>query len=796
MARTLTHYIYNNTQGAALAGIRCTLYRNDTNAYVTEQLSEANGRVVFNGLLDTVSYRITVLVPGHMYVVDERDSEFTGTGVPISGYDSDMVDGKHAADFTPIAHVGSGGSAHSVGTIAAAGFISTTDKTKLDGVEAGATADQTAAEILTAIKTVDGSGSGLDADLLDGNESSAFVPTTRTISAGTGLSGGGDLSLDRSFAINLAASLTWTGPHTFQNTLTTRSIIPELTDAYDLGSQTNLWRKGYLSELDTVLFAENTITLLGGWFYTTKDAGTLAQNLLADITNNAVDFGRAMTPNDFVVLRSSLQVEYIKVGILVSGTTYNITRDLDGSGPNAWPIGQPFAVLGNSGNGRIEMNAEVSPRMSITEQGATYNAQTEHVRLGDLAGWQSAGLTGYGWAVGDFAGNKYTYYSPTAGLVVRGTINADAGYLGTLSISGVLGIGASGGIYQGSGTFAAPNVGLKIYNSGGVGLLETWGSDGAGGWVKQVYMDTAGTISAGAGAVLLNKDGVTVKRGTTSHDLTPLPNRFKFIDATTGDISTEMACYLGADDVSGTNVLSIRANLTHRSPSGNEAGRIILTALSASASYPSAAITVGSDLGNGSAGDCYVSTSGVKLSVANAIAVGTNPATAGAIRVPNNQWIAARNAANSADINLIQVDANNHVAFGAPSALVRAKAQGNTTVLTTATWGLLALGGGTFYDTGGMVGASRITVPNDGYYLIQGHTSFPSNATAMRLISLRQNGTEIAATSANAVNGTNTILEASATVWATAGQYFEIWGYQNSGGNLTPYEWLSVNQLF
>lgn len=49
------------------------------------------------------------------------------------------------------------------------------DGTKLDGIEAGATADQTAAEILTAIKTVDGSGSGLDADTLDGLDSNRFV---------------------------------------------------------------------------------------------------------------------------------------------------------------------------------------------------------------------------------------------------------------------------------------------------------------------------------------------------------------------------------------------------------------------------------------------------------------------------------------------------------------------------------------------------------------------------------------------------------------------------------------------
>jgi len=44
------------------------------------------------------------------------------------------------------------------------------EKTKLSGVEANATADQTASEILTAILTVDGAGSNLDADFLDGKQ--------------------------------------------------------------------------------------------------------------------------------------------------------------------------------------------------------------------------------------------------------------------------------------------------------------------------------------------------------------------------------------------------------------------------------------------------------------------------------------------------------------------------------------------------------------------------------------------------------------------------------------------------
>jgi len=49
------------------------------------------------------------------------------------------------------------------------------DGTKLDGIEPGATADQTAAEILAALITVDGAGTTLDADLLDGQEGTYYL---------------------------------------------------------------------------------------------------------------------------------------------------------------------------------------------------------------------------------------------------------------------------------------------------------------------------------------------------------------------------------------------------------------------------------------------------------------------------------------------------------------------------------------------------------------------------------------------------------------------------------------------
>lgn len=56
-----------------------------------------------------------------------------------------------------------------------AGVMSASEARTVLNVEDGATADQSAAEILAALLTVDGSGSGLDADLLDGNSSAAFA---------------------------------------------------------------------------------------------------------------------------------------------------------------------------------------------------------------------------------------------------------------------------------------------------------------------------------------------------------------------------------------------------------------------------------------------------------------------------------------------------------------------------------------------------------------------------------------------------------------------------------------------
>lgn len=244
------------------------------------------------------------------------------------------------------------------------------------------------------------------------------VRTTRKVDTGAGLTGGGALSADRTLAVDTGAGFLWTGAHQFQGGLTTRSILPETTDSYDLGSSTRLWRKGWLSELDAVLFAENTISVLGGWLMVAHGQGTFPAEVASAATE--VDFGQAMTPGDFVVLRASLAVEYLQVGALVGGTTYAVTRNLDGTGANDWPAGSVYVVLGQLGDGRIELTtANGLPRLSILEQGGSYNAQTERLRLGDLDG--SFGVSGhlYGMAMGDYTSGNYLLYNKTDGLVLQ-----------------------------------------------------------------------------------------------------------------------------------------------------------------------------------------------------------------------------------------------------------------------------------------------------------------------------------------------------------------------------------------
>jgi hypothetical protein len=87
---------------------------------------------------------------------------------------------KGITQISPSAPITGGGTTGNIpigiddATPSARGAMAAADKAKLDGIEPVATADQTAQEVLDLLKTVDGEGSGLDADLLDGHQAEDF----------------------------------------------------------------------------------------------------------------------------------------------------------------------------------------------------------------------------------------------------------------------------------------------------------------------------------------------------------------------------------------------------------------------------------------------------------------------------------------------------------------------------------------------------------------------------------------------------------------------------------------------
>ena len=126
---------------------------------------------------------------------------------------------------------------------------------------------------------------------------------TLSVGAGTGITvGAAGVAVDQTFAP------TWSGIHTFtaataiQDTLTSQSIVPSATDAYDLGTSSKLFRKAYISEIEAFIFAENTISLIGGWLVVPHGQGSLPADLTA--IADTCDFGTVMTVDDFVEMRA------------------------------------------------------------------------------------------------------------------------------------------------------------------------------------------------------------------------------------------------------------------------------------------------------------------------------------------------------------------------------------------------------------------------------------------------------------------------------------------------------------
>jgi len=155
-----------------------------------------------------------------------------------SGLDADLLDGQQGSYYLNTSTTFGGDVSGTYNAIVVADDSHNHIIGNVDGLQAAldaklASSSYTAADVLTKIKTVDGSGSGLDADLLDGKDHTKFGATLATYGSASGASG----------RIRCTAPFNTNSAHMFQVTVSIYSSYTQHT--YVVGGymypSTNQW---------------------------------------------------------------------------------------------------------------------------------------------------------------------------------------------------------------------------------------------------------------------------------------------------------------------------------------------------------------------------------------------------------------------------------------------------------------------------------------------------------------------------------------------------------------------------
>jgi hypothetical protein len=285
-----------------------------------------------------------------------------------------------------------------------------------------------------------------------------------------------DTTPDPSYVIDANGAVKITG-NLRVDSFIENSLIPNVNDLYSIGSTTRAWKEAWITQLNTVIFAENTVQITGGWQIIGKNTGTFATAVASAAAT--IDLGKTIgSVPQFLLVKAHdaagvIKTEYIRLDSLAGGTTYNVTRDitaLHGTDPD-WADGTAWLLLGQQGDGRIQLYASSGlAQISVLRQGATANAQDTLVQIGGLDGMPTmSSQTGrYGIFIGQDANSYLKYQKQPSGaasgddekLIVQGTIQATAGWFGDGSNdvqvdSTGLNVGSTGAIRGGATSYAS-----------------------------------------------------------------------------------------------------------------------------------------------------------------------------------------------------------------------------------------------------------------------------------------------------------------------------------------------------
>ena len=300
---------------------------------------------------------------------------------------------------------------------------------------------------------------------------------------------------------------------------------------------------GMRGEIRTTMIPRGHTLAAGGVIMANKAVGKLRADCnVSSFSTATIDiadpdgmshanFGALWEVNDIIRLREpSVGVFWGRVTNKTDMGSYWRLSALWQSGVSSgtFRAGTTVVNYGKSGQGFIVMNsgAAEAPFFSLrTHAGSPWSATTELMRIGNLKGnWGYSGDV-YGVALGSFGlTNVSLTVDETDGLRIRRgrSLVLRVNNSGVGIFEGVFNIGFSGGIFQGTGTFASPTTGLKIWNNGGIGEFALYASGS-----RQVFSGN-GTLYAGtAGAVRLNGNSVSILAGTSA--TSPQERAFKWL---------------------------------------------------------------------------------------------------------------------------------------------------------------------------------------------------------------------------------------------------------------------------
>ncbi len=163
--------IFDGTQNVTITAA----VANDSHSHNWSNISGKPTSIAGYGITDAYSQtEVDNLINAVVTGIDRKEAVATYTDLatiyptPEHGWSVAVLDENNVYFYDGTQWIIISGGEVPLASSVVAGQMSAAHFNKVEGIEAGATADQTPAEILAAVKTVDGSGSGLDADFVRG----------------------------------------------------------------------------------------------------------------------------------------------------------------------------------------------------------------------------------------------------------------------------------------------------------------------------------------------------------------------------------------------------------------------------------------------------------------------------------------------------------------------------------------------------------------------------------------------------------------------------------------------------